>query len=184
MFWFQKPKNQKIKKPKIPTIQKSQNPKIQRFKSSKNPTKQTLEISPKTKTKVKKTRQTQEEIKAYHHEYYKKYKAENYDKIQAQKDIYYSENKDKLTLIGVNNGEKVVKPTLETVSNGTYSPLSRPLFIYVNSTSVKSKEVVEFVNFYIDNAGELSTDVGYIPLPKENYAKQKENFKTFVENNK
>jgi len=97
---------------------------------------------------------------------------------------YYSENKDKLTLIGVNNGEEVVKPTLETVSNGTYSPLSRPLFIYVNSTSVKSKEVVEFVNFYIDNAGELSTDVGYIPLPKENYAKQKENFKTFVENNK
>ena len=97
---------------------------------------------------------------------------------------YYSENKDKLTLIGVNNGEEVVKPTLETVSNGTYSPLSRPLFIYVNSTSVKSNEVIEFVNFYIDNAAELSTDVGYIPLPAENYALQKENFKNFVENNK
>ncbi len=51
---------------------------------------------------------------------------------------YYAENKDKLRLIGVNNGEEVVKPTLETVSNGTYKPLSRPLFIYVNSTSVKS----------------------------------------------
>ena len=67
---------------------------------------------------------------------------------------YYTENKDKLTLIGVHNGETVVKPTLETVSNGTYSPLSRPLFIYVNSTSIKQPEVVEFVNFYIDNAGE------------------------------
>lgn len=97
---------------------------------------------------------------------------------------YYSENKDKLTLIGVNNGEKVVKPTLETVSNGTYSPLSRPLFVYVNSTSVKSPEVVEFVNFYIDNAAELSEDVGYIPLPAELYTKQKENFKAFVESNK
>lgn len=42
---------------------------------------------------------------------------------------YYTENKDKLTLIGVYNGEKVVKPTLETVSNGTYRPLSRPLFM-------------------------------------------------------
>ena len=97
---------------------------------------------------------------------------------------YYSENKDKLTLIGVNNGEEVVKPTLETVSNGTYRPLSRPLFIYVNSTSVKSPEVVEFVNFYIENAAELSKDVGYIPLPEENYKKQTENFKTFVESNK
>lgn len=97
---------------------------------------------------------------------------------------YYSENKDKLTLIGVNNGEEVVKPTLETVSNGTYRPLSRPLFIYVNSTSVKSNEVIEFVNFYIDNAAELSTDVGYIPLPADNYAQQKDNFKNFVKNNK
>jgi phosphate transport system substrate-binding protein len=97
---------------------------------------------------------------------------------------YYAENKDKLTLIGVHNGETVVKPTLETVSNGTYSPLSRPLFVYVNSTSVKFPEVVEFVNFYIDNAAELSEDVGYIPLPAELYTQQKEHFKAFVESNK
>ena len=97
---------------------------------------------------------------------------------------YYSENQDKLTLIGVNNGEEVVKPTIETVSNGTYRPLSRPLFIYVNSTSVKSQEVIEFVNFYIENAGDLAEDVGYIPLPAEIYKKQTENFKTFVESNK
>ena len=96
---------------------------------------------------------------------------------------YYSENADKLTLIGVHNGTEVIKPTLETVSNGTYKPLSRPLFIYVNSTSVSSPEVVEFVNFYLDNASYLSKDVGYIPLPKEEYKKQKENFKTFVESN-
>lgn len=97
---------------------------------------------------------------------------------------YYAENKDKLTLIGVHNGEEVVKPTLESVSNGTYRPLSRPLFIYVNSTSVASPEVVEFVNFYLENSSELSKDVGYIPLPDENYKKQIEIFKTFVESNK
>jgi phosphate transport system substrate-binding protein len=97
---------------------------------------------------------------------------------------YYAENKDKLTLIGVHNGEEIVKPTLETVSNGSYRPLSRPLFIYVNSTSVKSPEVISFVDFYLDQAGELSTDVGYIPLPSEIYQKQKDNFKNFVEQNK
>ena len=97
---------------------------------------------------------------------------------------YYAENKDKLTLVGVHNGEKVVKPSLETVKDGSYKPLSRPLYVYVNSTSIKSPEVVEFVNFYIDNAGELAEDVGYIPLPSELYAKQKESFKAFVEQNK
>lgn len=97
---------------------------------------------------------------------------------------YYAENKDKLTLIGVHNGTEIVKPSLETVKNGSYKPLSRPLFIYVNSTSVASPEAVEFVNFYLDNAGELSKDVGYIPLPDENYKTQKDSFKTFVESNK
>ncbi len=97
---------------------------------------------------------------------------------------YYEESKDKLSLIGVHNGTEVVKPSLETVSNGTYSPLSRPLFIYVNSTSMKQPEVIEFINFYLDNAAELSEDVGYIKLPAELYAKQKENFKAFVEKNK
>ena len=55
----------------------------------------------------------------------------------------------------------------------TYQPLSRPLFIYVNNTSVRHTEVVEFVNFYIDNAAELSKDIGYIPLPSEKYTEQK-----------
>ncbi|MBL4746093.1 MAG: PstS family phosphate ABC transporter substrate-binding protein [Flavobacteriaceae bacterium] len=97
---------------------------------------------------------------------------------------YYSENKDKLTLIGVDNGTQVVKPSLETVSNGTYTPLSRPLFLYVNSTSVASKEVVSFVNFYLENAGELSKDVGYIPLPTEKYDAQIARFNAFVTKNK
>ena len=97
---------------------------------------------------------------------------------------YYAENKDKLSLVGVHNGTEIVKPTIETVSNGTYKPLSRPLFIYVNSTSLKSPEVVKFVDYYIEKAGELAQDVGYVPLPKMEYQKQAEKFKAFVESNK
>jgi len=97
---------------------------------------------------------------------------------------YYAENKEKLTLVGVHNGESVVKPTLETVSNGTYKPLSRPLFIYINSAAIKKPEVVSFVEFYLENAAKLSEEVGYIALPAELYAKQKEKFKAFVELNK
>lgn len=93
---------------------------------------------------------------------------------------YYEENKDKLKLVSVDGGSGPVAPSLETVKNGTYAPLSRPLFIYVNSKAVERPEVVEFVNFYLDNAAELSKDVGYIPLPDEEYKKQKEAFATFA----
>lgn len=97
---------------------------------------------------------------------------------------YYEESKDKLKLVGVNNGTEVVLPNLETVSNGTYSPLSRPLFIYVNSSSLKQPEVIEFVHFYLDNTAYLSEDVGYVAIPDALIAKQKEKFKAFVEKNK
>ncbi|MFQ6611319.1 MAG: PstS family phosphate ABC transporter substrate-binding protein, partial [Fidelibacterota bacterium] len=86
---------------------------------------------------------------------------------------YYTENKDKLKLISVDNGNGAVFPSLETVGNGTYSPLSRPLYIYVNTKSAKRQEVAEFVNFYLDNAGELAKDVGYIPLSTLEYNKSK-----------
>jgi phosphate transport system substrate-binding protein len=85
---------------------------------------------------------------------------------------YYEENKDKLKLIGVDNGNGPVKPSLETVKNGTYAPLSRPLFIYINNASLAKKEVIAFVNFYLKNAGKLAKEVGYIPLPQEEYENQ------------
>ncbi|MCC9167777.1 PstS family phosphate ABC transporter substrate-binding protein [Pontibacter harenae] len=98
---------------------------------------------------------------------------------------YYEENKGKLKAIPVNdeddsNGTGAILPSLETVKDGSYTPLSRPLFIYVNSKAVARPEVVEFVNFYLDNAGELSQEVGYIPLPEEEYNKQKQKFQKFA----
>ena len=93
---------------------------------------------------------------------------------------YYEENKDKLKLLGVDNGNGAIKPSLETVKDGSYAPLSRPLFIYINSTAVKRNEVINFVNYYIDNAGMLSKDVGYIPLPQSEYDEQKVSFNKFA----
>lgn len=84
---------------------------------------------------------------------------------------YYEENQDKLKLVGVDNGSGPVLPSFETVKTGSYAPLSRPVFIYVTDAAAKRPEVVAFVNFYIKNASLLVTDVGYIPLPDEEYQK-------------
>jgi phosphate transport system substrate-binding protein len=98
---------------------------------------------------------------------------------------YYQENKDKLKVIPVDdqndaNGKGAIMPSVETVKDGTYAPLSRPLFLYVNSKAAARPEVVAFINFYLDNAAELSREVGYIPLSDEEYKKQKEKFVTFA----
>lgn len=97
---------------------------------------------------------------------------------------YYEENSDKLALASVDGGNGPVKPSAETVNDGTYFPLSRPLFIYVNSEAIQDPTLVDFVNFYLDEAGNLAQDVGYFPLTEEEYAEQKEKFNNFVEQNK
>lgn len=93
---------------------------------------------------------------------------------------YYEENKDKLKLVGVGTDKGVVFPSTETVKNGTYTPLSRPVFIYVSDVAAKRAEVKAFVEFYLDNASVLATDVGYIPLTDEEYRKESEKFNGFV----
>lgn len=93
---------------------------------------------------------------------------------------YFEENADKLKLVAIDGGEGPVLPSLETVMNGTYKPLSRPLFIYVNSEGAKRPEVVKFVEFYLNNASKIASDVGYVPAPKEEYDAQIKKFKEFV----
>lgn len=93
---------------------------------------------------------------------------------------YYEENKDKLRSVPVSAkaGAPAVEATFDTVKNGTYIPLSRPLFIYVNATAAAFKpEVKAFINFYLDNAPELVKEVKYVPLPAEDYAAVKAHFK-------
>lgn len=85
---------------------------------------------------------------------------------------YYEQNKDKLKAIGIDdgndaNGAGAIQASLETVRNGTYQPLSRPLFIYVNKKSLDKPQVAAFVEFFLQQAAVLVEEVGFIPLPKE-----------------
>ena len=90
---------------------------------------------------------------------------------------YYAENADKLKLVAVDSGNGCVTPTSETIENGTYAPLSRPLFIYVSKQSLERPEVKAFVEFYLDNAAELSQEVGYIRLGEAEYAANRDMIK-------
>ena len=83
---------------------------------------------------------------------------------------YYVENKKKLNAVAVDGGNGGVLPSSATVENGTYQPLSRPIFIYVNVKSAKRPEVREFIDFYMKKGPALVEEVKYFPLPKEVYA--------------
>ena len=84
---------------------------------------------------------------------------------------YYIENQNKLTAVAVADkaGSKGVLPGVETVMDGSYQPLSRPIFIYINVKSLERPEVREFVDFYMKNADVLVREVKYVPLPASAY---------------
>ncbi len=82
---------------------------------------------------------------------------------------YYAAHKDKMTAVAVDAGKGPVLPSLENVTNATYTPLSRPLFIYVRDTAASRPEIKEFVQFLMSR-GDLVSEVGYLPLPKQAYA--------------
>jgi phosphate transport system substrate-binding protein len=85
---------------------------------------------------------------------------------------YYEENADKLKVVPIDGGTGVITPNEETVKDGSYAPLSRPLFIYVNKKELERPEVMGFVEYYIDNIGSMAGEVGYIALPQEKYDEQ------------
>ncbi|MBD2451350.1 PstS family phosphate ABC transporter substrate-binding protein [Nostoc sp. FACHB-152] len=78
---------------------------------------------------------------------------------------YYAENQKRLKAVPVNG----VLPSEATVRNGKYSPLSRPLFIYVSSKSIDKPEVKQFVQYYLQNAGQFAKEVRYVALPSSAY---------------
>lgn len=93
---------------------------------------------------------------------------------------YYVENEDSLNAVAVDNGEGCVAPSEETIQDGTYAPLSRPLYIYVSEESLARPEVQAFVAFYLDMAGELATDVGFVASPDDVYAADVTELETFL----
>ncbi len=89
---------------------------------------------------------------------------------------YYEENKDKLKLVPIDGGKGLIFPSEKTVMDGTYQPLSRPIFIYVNKKSISKPEIKEFVGFYLKNASKLVKEVKYVPLPDRAYKLAQERF--------
>ena len=84
--------------------------------------------------------------------------------------IACTENKDRLKAIPVVNKEgKAISASPESVKDGSYNPLARPIFIYVNKKSLDKPEVRKFVEFYLTHAAGLVEEVKYIPLPSGAY---------------
>lgn len=91
---------------------------------------------------------------------------------------YYIENKDKLAAVSVVAavGKPPVAPSLQTVVDGSYQPLARPIFIYVNAKSAEKPEVKEFVEYYMKNGEKLTKEVKYVALPAKAYTYNLEHF--------
>jgi phosphate transport system substrate-binding protein len=89
---------------------------------------------------------------------------------------YYSANKDSLKALAIDGGKGPVIPSVKTVENGTYQPLSRPIFIYVRKDVSERKEIQDLIHFYLNGGRILIKEVGYIPLPNTVYQKAIETF--------
>ena len=85
---------------------------------------------------------------------------------------YYEAHKNRLKALPVEwdeKGKSAVAPSMETVLDGTYHPLSRPLFLYANLQSLEKPAVQKFVEFYFANVETLAKEVNYVPLPATAY---------------
>ncbi|MFZ4536349.1 PstS family phosphate ABC transporter substrate-binding protein [Propionivibrio sp.] len=91
---------------------------------------------------------------------------------------YYEENKDKLKAVPIvdKEGKPAVLPSLKTVIDGSYQPLARPIFIYVNAKSADKPEVKEFVEYYMKHGEKLTKEVKIVPLPAKAYTYNLEHF--------
>jgi phosphate transport system substrate-binding protein len=92
---------------------------------------------------------------------------------------YYEENQDKLKAVPIkaNASAPAVLPSRETVNNGSYQPLSRPIFIYVKEKAASRPEVAKFVEFYLEHGAKLAREVGYVDLPAKAYELALKNFR-------
>jgi phosphate transport system substrate-binding protein len=94
---------------------------------------------------------------------------------------YYEANTDTLNAVAIDKGDGTcVTPSPETVQDGTYAPLSRPLYVYVKNESLQRPEVQEFVRFYLSQAPALAAEVGYVASPDEAYAEDMASFEDAI----
>ena len=82
---------------------------------------------------------------------------------------YYVENQKKLKAVAINDGKGAVLPTAEHIRDGSYQPLSRPVFIYINEKSLEKPVVKEYVEYFMKNGPRLVQEANYLPLPAKAY---------------
>lgn len=87
---------------------------------------------------------------------------------------YFHEHQGQLQLMSVDSGAGCVTPTAETILNGTYRPLSRPVFLYLSIKALDRPAVAGFVDFYLHHAARSVSQAGYVPLPAAGYRMMKE----------
>jgi phosphate transport system substrate-binding protein len=87
---------------------------------------------------------------------------------------YFEENQDKLNAVQIDGGNGCVAPGVETAQNGTYQPLSRPLFVYVSAAAMQRPEVKAFVDYYVQNNKQIAEQALFIPLNAEQEAKTRQ----------
>lgn len=94
---------------------------------------------------------------------------------------YYQEAGQHLGAVAIDGGSGCVEPTFEHALDGSYKPLSRPLFIYTREKFLREKpELLAFVKFYLDHAAELVAEVGYVTLPPDLLAQQQAKIQPFL----
>ncbi len=93
---------------------------------------------------------------------------------------YYAENRDQLKVVPIDPGDGAVAPSDGSINDGTYRPLSRPVFIYISTAAAQRPEVQAFVRFYLEHAADLVGEVGYVPLPDRVYQLALERFENRV----
>jgi phosphate transport system substrate-binding protein len=80
---------------------------------------------------------------------------------------FYQENTDTLKALEIDGGKGCVAPSEETVQDGSYTPLGRPLFIYPSGDALQEEVVKAFVEYYVDNVNDVATGIGFIPMTDE-----------------
>jgi len=86
---------------------------------------------------------------------------------------YYEQNKDRLKALEIDGGDGCVTPSVETAQDGTYKPLSRPLYIYAKKASFERPEVHAFIEYILDNEQEIAEAAQFVPLTEEQLTKAK-----------
>ena len=93
---------------------------------------------------------------------------------------FFSENQDTLKPLGIDDGKGCVAPSIETVQDGSYTPLSRPLFVYPSAEALQRPEFDAFLEYYLENVNDIAEQVGFIGLTEEQLSKSRSDLESLI----